>query len=101
MKERMSSHATSKRPLLFSGVVLGTATSARAVLVNILAKKDAMIFGSSAGNDTNMSSGMGPAMFAGADHQRQVFNVAMQKKAYTLISRIPSKAASSSIRDST
>ena len=43
------------------------ATVASGDMVMIGAQKDAMIFGSSAGADTNFASGMGPAMFAGAD----------------------------------
>jgi hypothetical protein len=43
------------------------AGSAAADVITLPASKDAMIFGTSAGADTNNASGKGPAMFAGAD----------------------------------
>lgn len=47
-----------------------TATSAAAdTTVTIAATKDAMIFGTSANADTGNASGMGPALFSGADGQ--------------------------------
>lgn len=49
-------------------VTLGAAGTASAnTVVDVFPTGDAMIFGTSAGADTGNASGMGPAMFAGAD----------------------------------
>src|SRR5262245_49684652 len=55
------------RTTLFGSVILGGVSVASATVISIPATKDAMIFGTSANADTNMSSGKGPGMFAGAD----------------------------------
>jgi hypothetical protein len=59
--------------LLKTGVALGVvgfaALAFASTQVNVPASHDAMIFGTSAGSDTGNASGMGPAMFAGADGQ--------------------------------
>src|SRR5215510_7941201 len=55
------------RGAIFVCAMLGSVAFASAALVTIPAQKDAMIFGTSANADTNMSSGKGPGMFAGAD----------------------------------
>ena len=50
-----------------SAALIGVASFANATTVTVGASKDAMMFGTSAGADTNNASGKGPAMFAGAD----------------------------------
>jgi hypothetical protein len=52
--------------VLSSGIAF-LATVANAATVSVPALKDAMIFGTAAGADTNNASGKGPAMFSGAD----------------------------------
>ena len=66
MQKNMQTPQFGRFALVMSGV-LGLAISANATTVTLPALKDAMIFGTSAGADTNNASGMGPAMFAGAD----------------------------------
>ena len=61
-----------KRSILLTGVaalLLAAGAASANTVVDVFPTQDAMIFGTSAGADTGNASGMGPAMFAGADGQ--------------------------------
>src|SRR5689334_14594360 len=47
--------------------ILPAGSAMASTTVSLPAAKDAMIFGTAAGADTNNASGRGPALFAGAD----------------------------------
>jgi hypothetical protein len=53
--------------IVAGAAALMPASASLAATVTVPALKDAMIFGTSAGVDTGNASGMGPALFAGAD----------------------------------
>lgn len=76
-----------------SALLIGAASSASATTVTVGALKDAMIFGTSAGADTNNASGKGPALFAGADGSGNIKRSEIEFD----VSSIPSNATVTSV----
>lgn len=79
---------------LASALAGSLATPAFAVIVTIPAEKDAMIFGTAAGADTNNASGKGPALFAGADGSSNRKRSLLQ---FDIASAVPANATITSV----